>query len=389
MIRPIEQSIFGKDLCMRKLTLVLASFCLAPLCPLLHAQASATPTTPIPASPAVQPQTIRLDVLVKDKKSGVPLANLPVQAFTVKDNGQPQKLIAFKPVDTRTDPGEVHVLIVLDMISIPFNTVAWAREQVGEYLKQDAGKLDHPTSIAALDERGLRMMSGWTTDGTVLNAGLDKMKPDLRFVNRSAGWAGRDELMETAMQQFGQILAAEQKIPGRKLVLFISPGWPMMPYQGEYETDAAARWVFNADVALVDTIRDDRAAIYELDTYDLGNSHPEEGAQDPFYYQSFLKPVMDWGKAQFPDLAMGVFAIHSGGRVMVNGRSITGEIVDALRDAGSYYELTYAAPPADGPDQYHSIDVRVNQPGAIVQTLTGYYADPQTIGPEQKAKKKR
>jgi VWFA-related protein len=374
---------------MRKLSLVPALFCLVPFGRTVNVQASATPTTPMPSGPAGQPQTIHLDVLVKDKKSGTPLANLPQEAFAVKDDGQLQKLIGFKPVDTRTDPGAVHVLIVLDMISIDVNTVAWAREQVGEYLKQNGGKLQHPTSIAALDERGLRMMSGWTTDGNVLNAGLEKMQPGLRFVNRSAGWAGRDELMETSMQQFSQILAAEQKIPGRKLVLFVSPGWPMMPFQGEYETDSAARWAFNADVALIDTIRDDRTAIYELDTFDLGSAHPEEGAQDPFYYQSFLKPVIEWNKAQFPDLAMGVFAIHSGGRVMANGRSISGEIVDALHDAGSYYELTYAAPPADGPNQYHSVDVRVSQPGAVVQTLTGYYADPQTIGPEPKAKKKR
>ena len=372
---------------MPTLLLVLASICLAACSAPLNAQA--TPTTPIPMASEGQPQTVHLDVLVKDKRSGQPLSGLPEPAFTVKDNGQPQKLIGFKAVNANADPEAVHVLIVLDMINIGAETVAWAREQLGEYLKQEAGKLGYPTSIAAMNERGLRIMSGWTTDGNVLNAGLEKMQPDLRFLNRSGGWAARDELMETSVQQFSQILAAEQKIPGRKLVLFISPGWPMMPNQGAFENDKAARWCFNADVALTNELRDDRTAIYDLDTYDLGNAHHDEGAQDPFYYEGFLKPVTRWSQSQFPDLAMGVFAIHSGGRVMVNGRRISAEINDALRDAGSYYEITYAAPPAGDPNQYHAIDVRVSQPGATVQTLAGYYADPQPVSPRPKGKKKK
>ncbi|HTX75129.1 MAG TPA: VWA domain-containing protein [Terracidiphilus sp.] len=369
---------------MHKLPLLLAWFCLVWFGPVFAAQV--TSTTPIPAASESQPQTIHLDVLVKDK-SGLLLTGLPEQAFIVRDNGLVEKLASFTPVDTKANPDAVSVLIVVDMINVDVNTVAWAREQVGEYLKQDAGKLSHPTSIAALDERGLRMMSGWTTNGNALNAGLEKMQPDLRPVNRSGGWAARDELMETSMQQFGEIVDAEQKRPGRKLVLFVSPGWPMMPNQGAFENDSSAQWCFNANVALTNEVRDARAAIYDLDTYDLGNSHHDEGAEDPFYYQSFLKPVTKWGQAQFPDLALGVFSIHSGGRVMVNGRSIIGEINDALHDAGSYYELTYAAPPASGPNQYHAVDVRVSQPGATVQTVTGYYADPQSVGPKPKKKR--
>lgn len=83
-----------------------------------------------------------------------------------------------------------------------------------------------------------------------------------------------------------------------------------------------------------------------------------------------------------------MFATHSGGRVLVTGHSIVNEINDAMRDAGSYYELTYEAPAADGPNEYHDVNVRVNQPGAIVQTLSGYYADPQNTGPEPKPRKK-
>ncbi|HUY94784.1 MAG TPA: hypothetical protein VMU71_05780, partial [Terracidiphilus sp.] len=101
---------------MPTLLLVLASICLAACSAPLNAQA--TPTTPIPMASEGQPQTIHLDVLVKDKRSGQPLSGLPEPAFTVKDNGQPQKLIGFKAVNANADPEAVHVLIVLDMINI-------------------------------------------------------------------------------------------------------------------------------------------------------------------------------------------------------------------------------------------------------------------------------
>jgi len=86
-------------------------------------------------------------------------------------------------------------------------------------------------------------------------------------------------------------------------------------------------------------------------------------------------------------MELGVFAVHSGGRVMVTGKDITGELNNAKRDGGAYYELTYATPPAGGPNEYHPIKVQVNQPGTFVQTIAGYYADPQAVG--LKAKKKR
>jgi VWFA-related protein len=343
------------------------------------------PSTPVAGNSAGQPQTIHLDVLVKGT-SGQPLRGLAEQAFTVLDNGQPQKLVSFKPVGTKNNPSAVHVLIVMDMISTGYDSVTWGREQLSEYLKQEGGSLAHRTSIAAMTEDGLKMESGSTTDGTVLQSEFQKIGTDLRPVTQSAGWQGLDELMEQSLQQFSQILAVEQARPGRKMVLFISPGWPMLGWQGSEEDLRAAQWVFNVNVRLTNTILDARTAIYRLDPFEIGGAHA--GAQDPFYYQAFLKPVTDPKKATYPFLGLGVFAVHSGGRVLVTGHDITGELNNVLRDAGSYYELTYTAPPASAPNQYHAISVHVNQPGARVQTLSGYYADPQNVGPKPKEKKK-
>lgn len=255
--------------------------CALALFPNLKAQPF--PSPPLATSASSQPQTIHLDVLVKDK-SGQPVHGLAAQNFTIFDKGQPQKLDSFTAVNAQDHPDGVNVLIVVDMINIGFNSVAWAREQMGEFLRQETGKLGHPTSIAVLTEDGLQMMSGSTTDGNVLQQTFQKFGTDLRAVNRSAGWEGLDEMMETSLKEFSEILAVEQTRPGRKLLLFISPGWPMLANQGSTEDLRAAQWVFNVDVRLTDTIRDARTAIYGLTPSELGR-------EDPFYYQSFLKPV--------------------------------------------------------------------------------------------------
>ena len=355
----------------------------------LIASGSALAAQPLPSAhsavaSAALPQTIHLDVLVKDK-AGMPVSGLAQQAFTVLDNGQPLSLVSVKPVDTRNNPAAVHVLIVMDMINPGYDSVTWGREQLSEYLTHEGSALRHRTSIAAMTEDGLQMMSGSTTDGTTLQAEFQKFATDLRPVTQRSGWQGFEQMLQQSLQQFSQILSIEQARPGRKLVLIISPGWPMLGDWGSQEDLHSVQQDFNVIVALTNTIHDARTAIYRLDPYELGGLHA--GPQDPFYYKDFLKPLTDPKKATFPYLGLGVFAVHSGGRVLVTGHDIAGEINSVLHDAGAYYEVTCAAPPAGAPNQYQAIDVRVSQPDSTTQTISGYYADPQLVGPEPKAKK--
>lgn len=367
---------------MRRLT--LACFSVLPFAGLLNAQQFPSPQ--VNTTPAGQPQTIHLDVLVKDT-AGIPVKGIPEPFFKVLDNGQPQKLLSFKEVDPRNDQSAVQVLIVMDMINPGYNSVTWGREQLSEYLKQEGGVLHHRTSIAVMTEDGLQMMNGSTTDGNQLQADFARISTNLRLVSQSAGWAGLEQLFNQSIQQFSQILAIEQSRPGRKLVLVLSSGWPAMGGIGSEEDLHSVQQDFNIIVALTNTIRDARTAIYRIDPFELGGEH--YGDHGTFYYQDFLKPVTDPKKATYPYMQLGVFAIHSGGRVMVTGKNLQGELNSAKRDGGVYYELTYATPPAGGPNQYHAIKVQVNQPGALVQTIAGYYADPQPVGVKAKKKKSR
>jgi VWFA-related protein len=93
-------------------------------------------------------------------------------------------------------------------------------------------------------------------------------------------------------------------------------------------------------------------------------------------YKEFLKGVKSPRDAQIGDLSLQALAVESGGRVLNSGNDIAGEIAECVNDASSYYVLTFEAPPADGPNEYHKLDVKVEKPGLTALTRTGYYAQP-------------
>jgi VWFA-related protein len=318
-------------------------------------------------NPNANPQSITIDVTVTDK-SGEHIRGLSAGDFTLLDNKQPIKLTGFRALDTKASPPDpVQIVIVVDMINTGFTAVARERVELEQFLKQDGGRLAHPTSIAILAESGIKVEQGSTSDGNALLAILNKQGSELRTVGRNTGFYGAAERLEMSLNQLGQLAGFEAKQPGRKLLLFISPGWPMLTRSGD-ESDLKQRtWVFNTLVRLSNGLRDGHITLYTLDPFDLGRT-------DPFYYQAFLKPVAAIKNAEYPNLSLQVLSEHSGGKVLIQGRDITGELNEAVRDANASYELTFAAAPGDRPDEYHALQVLADKPGAVVRTSAGYYA---------------
>jgi VWFA-related protein len=318
----------------------------------------------------VNSQRISIDVEVNDKL-GHNISGLKLEDFTLLDNKQPSKILAFREVDTRNSTADpVHVLVVIDMINTGFDAVAREREQLGEFLKQDGGHLAHPTSLAMLTEKGIKLQQASSLDGNVLQASLNGANSELRMVGRSAGFWGAEDRLNWSLNQLTQLVAYEATQPGRKLAFFISPGWPMLPGAGDNASNKQRQWTFNAIVGLTNGLREANVTLYALDPFQLGRT-------DPFYYQSYLKGVTNVNKAEYPDLALQVFAAHSGGLVMVSGMDILGDINTAIRDANTCYRLTFEAPPADRRNEYHELRLQVDKPGAIVRTTAGYYTNVQ------------
>jgi VWFA-related protein len=318
---------------------------------------------------ATAENSITVNVLATDG-TGQPLAGLQASDFMLQDNGKPQPITEFRAVSPTAQPEAVHVMIVLDMINEDFATASRAREQIDEFLAQNGGQLSYPTVILAMTPGGVHALNQWTRDGKTLAANFDKLSTTLRAANHE-GFSAASFRMEGSLGQLSQIAALGARTPGKKLLLVISPGWPMLPVAGDLATLRERRWTFNSIVQLSNGLREGKIALYSLDPHVLGSANP-------FYYQIYLKGVAWMDKASYGNLALQVLAEHSGGRALTSGHDILGELNRAVNEAGPYYELTFRASETTPPNEYHALKVLVTRPKATALTVAGYYANPQT-----------
>jgi VWFA-related protein len=328
----------------------------------------------VPVGQTAATGRISIQVVVSDKQ-GHPVAGLQASDFTLLDNKQAQKLVGFRAIDhdtLRTDP--VLVVIVVDMINTGFDTVARERQELATFLKEDGGELANPTSIAIFADSGVKVAKGSSQDGNALLEAFNKSQSELRIIGRNSGFYGAADRLQMSLSQLGQLAAFEATQPGRKMILVISPGWPLLARAGD-ESDLKQRnWVFNSIVQFTNGLREANIQLYCLDPFDLGRTNP-------FYYEGYRKGVSALKDATYPNLALQVLAEHSGGQVIIHGRDISGELNTAVRDASVSYELTFEAVPGDRPNEYHALQVQVDKPNITVHTNSGYYA--RTSAPMQ------
>lgn len=320
------------------------------------------------AAPAAGGHVMTIDVEVTDKP-GHHLRGLRASDFSLLDNNQPQRLVGFRSTEAvRQAANQVRVVIIVDMINSDWDTVSCEREQLMEFLTEDKGHLAHPTSVALLTDDGLKIERLTTMDGNAMEADLKGTNSVFRLIGRNTGVYGDVDRMEMSLSQVSQLAAFESEQPGRKLFLTISPGWPLLDWVGMQEDMKQRAGTFDSDVQLTNGLRDAHITLYALQPYELGRVNP-------FYYQTYLKPPASVGDAIYPDLALQVLAEHSGGRVLVTGHGVTEEVNDAMRDANAYYELSFDAPTAAHPNDYHALQVKVNKSDVTVHTNAGYYLD--------------
>jgi hypothetical protein len=110
---------------------------------------------------------IKLNVVVNDK-SGKPVPDLEQKDFTIIDNKQPQPILSFEAVSGAHAKAEpVEVIIIIDAVNLPYTRVAYARDQLKRFLKQEGGQLTFPAMIGFLTDKGLDVQGVPTRDETL------------------------------------------------------------------------------------------------------------------------------------------------------------------------------------------------------------------------------
>ena len=178
-------------------------------------------------SPATVPDDgiIHLDVVVT-AKSGPSVGGLQQQDFAILDNKVPQTITSFRAVRGREAP--VEVIIVIDDVNTGVEQIAYERSEMGKFLKMDGGQLAYPVGLAFLTDNGIKLQGEFSNDGNALSAVLDKYSLGLHTIHRSGGVYSAIERLQLSMKSLFELATNAAARPGRKIILWISPGWPLL-----------------------------------------------------------------------------------------------------------------------------------------------------------------
>lgn len=334
---------------------------------------------PRPAGPSLPASKgsggqITLDVQVTNK-SGAPVRGLQKQDFTLLDDKQPKSLLYFQAVDGTsgsTTGSAVEIVLVIDAVNTSFSTVTYERSEVKKFLLQNGGKLAQPVSLVVFADAGTKIQDGASRDGNALASLYDQYETGLRSITRSQGFYGAADRFDLSLNALNSLEAYEEKQPGRKLVIWFSPGWPLLSGPNLQLSEKDERQLFNSIVAASTGLRKARITLYSIDPHG-----PEDaGGIRVSYYEEFLKGITTPSRALPGDLGLQVLAVQSGGRVFNSSNDLTGAVENCAADANVFYVLSFDAAKADRPDEYHSLGVTVDKPGTTARTRTGYYAQP-------------
>jgi len=171
-----------------------------------------------------------------------------------------------------------------------------------------------------------------------------------------------------------QLVDFASGLPGRKMLLFVSPGWPLLSGPGYVLNPKEEKQVFGDIVYFSTQLR--RADITLYDVNPIGVDQP---IFDANYYENFLKGISKVDDAQLAGVGLQVLSVQTGGLTLVTDSDVPGLIEKCLLDAESWYEIRFDPPPVDKPNLYHRIEVRIDQPGLTVRTRDGYYSNPVLI----------
>ncbi len=225
-----------------------------------------------PAAESAGP--IQLDVVVTDK-AGNPITGLKQEDFTLLDNKQPVAIHAFT-AHAAGDGTAAAVLVVLDNLNANFNTVTSERLQLEDYFKKNGGKLSNPMGVFALTEAGLDEMTPISSDGNALADALHKKVADSPMGRVSQGFYGAEERLNTSLQALSA-LGRYLNVDGRKVVVWLGPGWPVIDSGQADIGPVQAKFFYETVVDLMRMLRDERITIHSVNMVGSGSGAASAG----------------------------------------------------------------------------------------------------------------
>lgn len=311
---------------------------------------------------------IYLDVVVSPK-SGPPVGDLQQQDFTFLDNKSPRAITSFQAFAGREAP--IKVVLVIDAINTDTPHVSYERIQIDKFFRAEGGHLAYPVALAVATDKGISIAAEFSSDGNALGEALDKQDVAIRAIGRSAGFWGAAERLQYSLAALHQLTASLAPQPGRKIVLWVSPGWALLSGPRVELSSKDQQQIFSEVVSFSTQLRQAAITLYSV--------NPEGSTESLLrasYYKDFLKGVSKPNEVAAGNLGLPVLAVQSGGLALELNNDLTALLQECMSDVAPYYEISFDAAPVERPDEYHQLEIKLAKPGLTARTRQGYYAQP-------------
>ncbi len=310
---------------------------------------------------------MRLDVVVTDG-AGNPMAGLEAKDFNLFDDNQAQKMVSFHARDGKAPTLESRgsVFLIWDTVNSSLEDAPFTRDEIEKFLRQNDGRLTQPMTVLLFTDTGLQMVGKTSLDGNALAEAVHAVQPPVHRIHSAAGGEALVERYQISAKALSMIVSREVPVPGRKLLVWIGPGWPVLRAQDANFNSHSQEMNFSVIASLTNKIREARMLVCSA------------GGGIEFRVADVLKPVKSAKDASAANLAVQVFAVHSGGRTLDGGnRSRPADQLNAcVQELGAYYTVTFNPPADEKAFSYHALKVTVDEPELKVNTTAGYYAEP-------------
>lgn len=326
--------------------------------------------SPFAESSTARPATLTFNVEVTDK-AGHPITGLQQSDFSLLDDKSPSP-IQFFAAHTAGGQSPETVVMLIDMVNMGFGGDSTARSQLMDFLRRSAGPLPYPVALLLFTDTGVSPIGAASNDPKALLAVLKSQSARLRSITRAAGFWGAEEREERSIASLSQLALVMKKMPGRKLLIWVGPGWPIFDSPSITYTDTQLRRIFAKAVSLSNDLTQAQATVYDVDP--LGGW--DAGSLRTFQWESYTKPLRRWQSALPGNLALQVLAAQSGGLVLNGSNDVAGEVNKCAQDGNAWYTITFVPEASEKPNTWHSVQIKVDRPGAVVRTRAGYYAQP-------------
>jgi hypothetical protein len=191
----------------------------------------------------------------------------------------------------------------------------------------------------------------------------------------------------TALKALGQLANLERPKLGRKLLLWVGPGWDVG--SGHFYFSSLDREQLYTEISWFSTLlREARIVLY---SFSVGEQRPDPKA---LQYVDSLAGVRSQAQASIDNLDRRVLAVQSGGRVLDPADDLTSSILytsltvrtpvfdlvaqinSCIREAVPFYTLSFNPATTQFADEYHDLKIEVDKPGLTAHSSTGYYDQP-------------